>query len=257
MLPVPAPFYLTSTFWTAVAAVVAFTALILSQLPPLRLLLTPKRLDVGVYDRIQIFHKIGNPNIGLHMTLGNTGGRELRIRAMRLNLSRDNKPLGSFPAKSYLETPSSQSSSLFVPFSLKPGEEWSHFVSFVNWFDRETEKNYRENESALRSIIQKKVEERAPGDIRAVTAEPQFVAPFIEIFNKLFIWEPGEYIIELVIDAEPNPALNTKKYRFTLYESDTAEMRKPIKDAYPGGFGIYIHHASDAGLFVQLSEHLG
>ena len=48
-----APFYLDWTFW---AVVVSFVAVILSQLPPVHLLLKPKRLDVEVHSRIQITH---------------------------------------------------------------------------------------------------------------------------------------------------------------------------------------------------------
>lgn len=90
-MPTPAtPVYLDWTFWAAVWALVA---IILSQFPPVHLLLRPKRLDVEVHSRI-----------------------------FNLDVWRDGKPLTVLPAQNYFETLSSQSSVLFVPFSLKPGE---------------------------------------------------------------------------------------------------------------------------------------
>ena len=250
--PAVTPFYLDWTFWTVVAS---FVAIVLSQLPPVHLLLRPKRLEVEVHSRIQITHKIGNPNVCLHVRVGNTGGRELRIRALQLNLSRDNKPLLSLPAQNYFETPSAQSSVLFVPFSLKPGEHWSHIVNFLNFFDRATEKLYRESESNLASDIRQKIQAKVVDDKRLVIAEPSLVTPFTQLFNKLFIWEPGEYVVELVVEAQPGSASYTKKYRFTLYESDTAELRRHIED-YPSGGGIYYNVDRHVGVFVLLSEHI-
>ena len=84
-----------------------------------------------------------------HVGIANKGGRPLRIRGLRLLISRDGKPIIELPAQNYFETLPSQSSVLFVPFSLKPTETWAHMVTFLNFFDRRTEKSYRENESAL------------------------------------------------------------------------------------------------------------
>lgn len=252
-VPIETPFYFDWTFW---AVVVSFIAIVLSQLPPVYLLLRPKRLEVEVHSRIQITHKIGNPNVSLHVSIGNTGGRELRIRAIRLSLSRDNKQLLSLSAQNYFETPSVQSSVLFVPFSLKPGEHWSHVVNFLNFFDRATEKLYRENESALASNIRQKLQAKSADDKQLVMVEPSLVAPFMQLFNKLFIWEPGEYIFELVVEAQPGSASYTKKYRFTLYESDTAELRKYTED-YQSGGGISYNVDRHVGVFVSLSEHVG
>jgi hypothetical protein len=109
-------FYLDWQFWSAV---VALLALALSQLPPVYLWFRPRRLDVEVHSRLLLTHKVGNPNVSMYVSIANTGGRELRVRGMRLSVSRDGKPLGVLPAQTYFETPSSQSSVLFVPFTLK------------------------------------------------------------------------------------------------------------------------------------------
>ena len=248
------PFYFDWTFW---AAMWALAAIILSQIPPIHLLLRPKRLDVEVHSRIGITHKVGNPNASIVVSVRNTGGRELRIRSLRLNITRDGKPLLMLPAQNYFELPSSTSSVLFVPFSLKPGDTWVHSVNFLNFFDRLTEKHYREILSALDADIRLKISARPPENEKiAVAAESALVQPFKDIFEKFFVWEPGEYVAELQVDAEPGSASYSKKYRFTLYESDTAELRGHRED-YKFGGGLTYNVERHSGVSVPLTEHVG
>ena len=252
MLTPPSPFYLDWTFW---AAVWALTAIVLSQLPPVHLLLRPKRLDVEVHSRIGVTHKVGNPNASVVVSIRNTGGRELRIRGLSLDVSRDGKPLTVLPAQNYFETPSSQSSVLFVPFSLKPGETWAHSVVFLNVFDRLTEKQFRERLSALDSDIRRKIRARSEDDKSAVVAERDLVQPFLQMFERLFVWLPGEYVFELKVNAEPGSASYSKKYRFTLYESDSADLREHLED-YPLGGGLTYNIERHGGISIPLTEHV-
>ncbi len=249
----PPPLYLDWTFW---AAVWAFAAIVFSQLPPIHLLLRPKRLEVEVHSRIGITHKVGNPNASVVVSVRNTGGRELRIRGLRVDITRDGKPLLALPAQNYFELPSSQSSVLFVPFSLKPNETWAHSVAFLNYFDRLTEKQFRENLSALDSDIRRRLRARPENEKSAVMADPALVQPFNVLFEKLFVWLPGEYVANLQVDAEPGSASYSKKYRFTLYESDTAELREHVQD-YPFGGGLAYNVERHAGVNVPLAEHVG
>ncbi len=234
----------------------AALALVLSQLPPVFLWFRPRRLDVEVHSRIQVTHKVGNPNVSMFVSIRNTGGRQLRIRSLRIVITRDNVPLLTLPAQNYFETPSSQSSVLFVPFSLKPGDTWAHGTNFLNFFDRATEKLYREAESALGADIRKKLNARLEHDTEMVVAEPELIAPFMKLFNDLFVWKPGEYVAELIVEAEPGSASFSRKYRFTLYESDSAELITHTDD-YRFGGGVSYNIERHAGIFVPLSQHGG
>lgn len=253
MPPTPTPLYLDWQFW---ATLVAGVALVLSQLPPVVLWFRPRRLEVEVHSRIQVTHKVGNPNVGMFVSVRNTGGRELRIRSLRIVLARDNSPLAKLPAQNYFESPSSQSSVLFVPFTLKPGDTWAHGTNFLNFFDRATEKLYRDSESKLCADIRRKLDARAADDKNAVVAEPDLVDPFMKLFDQLFIWQPGEYVAELIVEAEPGSASFSRKYRFTLYESDSGELRAQIED-YKFGGGVSYNVDKHAGVFVPLSQHNG
>lgn len=247
------PFYQDWMFWSFI---VSGIAVVLSQSPPIRILIRPKRLDVEVHNMVNVTHKAGNPNFGIHVSLGNSGGRNLRIKGLRINIQKDGKDLVSLPAVNYFETATDKTSVLFVPFTLKPEEYWSHSVNFLNSFDRATDKKFRESATSLKLDIQKKLRDRPEDDKNDVKGDEALIKPFTDLFNKLFIWEPGEYIFELVVDSLPYSSAFRKMFRFTLFESDTRELKEHIKD-YPFGGGIVYTVDSHTGLFVSITEHNG
>jgi hypothetical protein len=121
---------------------------------------------------------------------------------------------------------------------------------------RATEKFYRESESALTSDIRRKLAARPESDNNPVVAEPQLVKPFSDLFDRLFVWHPGKYVVELVVDVKPGSASFSKKYRFTLYESDSAELRSHIND-YPFGGSLSYNIDRHVGALIPLSQHGG
>lgn len=253
-MPAPQPFYFDWQFWASIAA---FLALTLSQLPPVRLWLRHRRVEVEVHSRLQVTHKVGNPNVGMYVSLRNTGGRDIRVRSMSVAVTREGVSLGHLPAQNYFESASSQSPSLFVPFSLKVGEIWAHSTSFLRSFDRAHDKLFRESLSAQQADVRHKLDARALEDEKIlVKAEKTLVQPFFAMFEEMFNWEPGEYIAELRVVTEPGSASFSKKYRFTIYESESAELRSHVNDYCYGG-GLAYNVEGHAGVFVPLAEHVG
>jgi hypothetical protein len=245
------PIYLDWQFWSAV---VAGLALILTQLPPVNLWFRPSRLEVEVHSRVQLTHKVGNPNLGMYLGIRNVGGRELRVRTITVSLAREGQALGTYPVLNYFETSSSTSAVLFVPFTLRPSESWAHFANFLRLFDRNTEKLYREMESALRLDIRQKLADRPEHEKAPVVADEQNVLPFMQMFNKLFVWLPGEYTLDLKIDVESGKTVYGKSYRFTLYESESEELRSHTEDYKHGGGLAYVDDRH-VGVFVPLSPN--
>src|SRR5438552_18688660 len=98
MNPTPSPFYLDWTFWTAV---VAFVAVILSQVPPVRILFRRAAIKVEPYDRLNVTHHLGNPNVHLHVQLRNTGGRSVRVSSVSLAVPRDDGPNAALQAQGF------------------------------------------------------------------------------------------------------------------------------------------------------------
>nr|WP_148663156.1 MULTISPECIES: hypothetical protein [Hydrogenophaga] len=186
------------------------------------------------------------------MGIRNIGGRDIRVRTMSVSLSRDGQVLGTYPIFNFFETPSSSSAVLFVPFTLRPSETWAHGSNFLRVFDRNTEKLYRERESILRSDIRRKLAAREECDKELVVAEPENVAPFMEMFDRLFVFLPGEYTLDLRIDADSSKPVFGRRYRFTLFESDSEELRSHTED-YKHGGGLAYNVDRHAGVFIPLS----
>jgi hypothetical protein len=127
------PFYADWKFWSVIVSAVA---LILSQLPPIHVMLRSARLEVEAYSRILLNHKIGNPNAHLYIRISNVGGREVRIQSITLHFERGTKDNFRLPARTYFQAPSDKQALLLTSFKLKPNEEWGHVVHFYNMFSR-------------------------------------------------------------------------------------------------------------------------
>jgi len=243
------PFYLNWTFW---AVVIAGIAVILSQLPPLYDLLKRSKLNLGLYSRILITHKVGNPNVLFHVIISNVGGKVVRIKGAKIILKHDGNIVATLPAQNYFKEPNDTTSVLFTPFRLKPREDWTHGVNFLKYFSREDEKKYRSAELKLKANIFSKRPFPEYKD-RLVEADPEYVQPFIEMHKALFKWQPGEYELHVSIEAVPERAGIQKKYRFTLFESDSDELAKSL-DEYKFGDGIYWLSDRLKGVAVEIME---
>ncbi len=244
------PFYENWTFWTAI---VAGLALILSQLPPLREIIKGAKLDLDVYSRIAITHKVGNPNILLHLILSNIGGRSVKIRSVTAVIKRENRVVGTLPAQTYVKNPSDTKSTIpFVSFSLRPKEDWAYPINLLKFFSRENEKKYREAESKIRERI---IQMRAllENKDQVVEAEDLYVRPFFELYNELFIWQAGEFEMQVRVETDPDKAAVQKTYRFTLFESDSNILANH-KEFYKTGEGINWPGEHTIGVAIELIE---
>ena len=244
-----APFYLDWKFW---AVVVSFLALVLSQLPPIHIMLRRAKLDVEAYSRIHFTHRVGNPNAQLHLIVSNVGGREIKIKSIALHFKRGNDDQVTLPAQNYLQEPGDKDTVLLTSFKLKPKDEWAHIANFLNFFSRTDEKTFRQLESNLKNDIFEKKELPENKDT-VVEADTENVQPIIEFFHRKFRWEPGEYEISLEIKTEPQHASVSKRYRVTLFESDSAEL-KSYSDDYKYGAGVYWNNSRHTGLILPLIE---
>lgn len=243
------PFYQDWQFWSAV---VAGVALVLSQFPPLTALLRRANIKCEAYNRIHLTHKVGNPNAQWHIIIENSGGKAIRIKEISLFFQKAGDKLFILPAQNYLRAPDSTGNIMLTPFKIKPGEEWSHIINFFPLFSRDEEKEYRALELAIRSDIVSQRELLKNKEILC-EANPEKVSKLFEFFEKHFKWEPGEYEFELVITTD-NPKVNfSRKYRFTLFESESHELRS-YTDGYKHGAGIFWNSAEEAGIIIPVYE---
>jgi hypothetical protein len=246
------PFYLDWKFWlAAVSLTVSIFAIILSQLPPLRVLFRRGKLDTEAYSRVALMHKIGNPIAQLHLIISNAGPREVKVKGIELHFKRDTEDRFALPAQNYLQPPSGSDAVLLTSFKIKPDEEWEHAVNFFSVPSRKEEKDYRQFEANLRRDIAAKRQVLADkNDI--VVADQENVQPLIKIFEDKFRWFAGEYSLTLQIQTEPAKASVSKQYRITLFESDYEEL-KDYCDDYKYGWGVFLPLQRSA-VFVPLTE---
>jgi hypothetical protein len=246
------PFYLDWKFWlAAVSLTVSVVAIILSQLPPLRVLFRRGKLDIEAYSRMALTHKIGNPIAQMHLIISNAGPREVKVKGIELHFQRDTEDRFPLPAQTYLQPPSGSDAVLLTSFKIKPDEEWEHDVNFFGLPSRKEEKEYRQFEANLtRDIAEKRKALADQNDI--VSADQENVQPLIKSFDEKFRWFSGEYYLTLQIQTEPAKASISKQYRITLFESDY-EALKDSCDDYKYGWGVFLPSQRSA-LFVPLTE---
>jgi hypothetical protein len=225
------PLYFDWSFW---AVVVATIAIALSQVPPIRMWFKRPNLDIEVHTRILITHKVGNPNAQLHVIISNIGGRTLRLRAIKLDFARDRQYLFTLPLQNYYQGPTDKQTVLFTPTTLKPEADWSHVANFLNFFNRADERRYRDAESNLRQNILDKRGLHVPNEL--IEADLEYIEPLNAFFEEKFGWQPGEY--EVTVTAEADKATTSRKYLFTIFESESAELRG-VMDNYKYGAGIF------------------
>ena len=226
-------FYSDIRFWQFA---VAFIALLLTQLPPVRLWLKRAKLDVECFDTMALDEEVGSPLAQWHLSVTNAGGREVRIQKIALTIARGQDHV-ELVARGYFEKMSDQKPTLLTPFRLQPREEWSHAVHFVRREPREARQAFSTASKAMKDNILAK---RAglPKDHPDVEADPAVVQPLLTLFDAKFFWAAGEYEAVLNITTNAHKADVRHAFRFTLFESDSDQLRAH-RDQLKFGNGVH------------------
>lgn len=244
------PFYLDWSFW---AVFIAGLALLLSQLPPIHVLLKKVKIDFELYSKISITHKVGNPNLQIHIIINNIGGRKVRIKGIEAKIIRDENEIVTLPSQNFLQDPSDKNNVLFTSFALNPNEEWGHIVNLLKFFGREEEKSYRRLEGDLKSDIFGK-RKLIKGEVKElIEADKEKVEPLITFFNENFIWFSGEYKLNIKVVTDKEDSNVEKSYGFTLFEYYEQELRK-ITEEYKFGTGIYWESKTPRSVILNIKE---
>lgn len=244
------PLYLDWSFW---AVVVAALAIALSQLPPVLSWFKRAKLEIEPYSKIAITHKVGNPNLQLHLIINNTGGRKIRVKDIRLRIKRDGIEVATLPAQNYLQNQSDKNTLLFTAFSLKPGEEWGHLTNFLNFFNREDENLFRSLEKEMLSDFHVKRDALDKDSKALIEIESDLVEPFHEFFNRKFIWKAGEYDLSVCVTTDTPKSDLSRQYRFTLFESHVSHLHA-ITEHFKYGGGISWDPNIQTNVIVDIKE---
>lgn len=242
------PLYLDWSFW---AVIVAAIAVVLSQIPPIHILLKKAKIDFELYSKIAITHKVGNPNLEVHLLISNTGGRKIRVKKISASISRDNKHIITLPAQNYRQTPNDKNTILLTSFSLSPNEDWSHSINLLNYFNREQEKEYLRIESNMRADYREKQKENPSEEL--VEHLPEHTKSAIEFFEKHFIWLPGEYKLSINIQTDHKAANISKDFNFIIFETQSEQLKDVVK-RYKYGEDIWWNPDRASGIIVDITE---
>jgi hypothetical protein len=245
------PFYTDIKFWSLV---ISIAALLLSQWKFFANLFRRASLSVEPYSQAYLTHRFGWTSAQLHMTLINSGGRKVRIKGVAMRISSASENTFTIPVTGYFQKQSDTQTMLFRPFTLQPGEEWAHIAQFYQLLPRQEDKFIRQAISTLRADVLEKVAQR-PKELehQVVYAEECNVAPILDFFEKQFKWSAEEYRLTLSIDTEPPSVVKDQQFRFVLFESDIAEMRRIVKK-YCTGEGVYFPPELLDGVHVPLEK---
>lgn len=243
------PFYEDWTFW---GAILALAAIVLSQLPPLHVLLKRRALEVEVFNHVLVNHRVGVPHAQLHLIVRNTGGRTLKVTGLELTFEREGHPPFTLPGRGYFVIPSDREAVLLTTFTLQPGSEWGHIVNFFRPPPRAEERQQRQLESNLRADIVNK---------RALLKDPKVnvagddanVRPLVDMARARFPWQPGEYTVTVRVTTEPAARIAAMKYRVVIFESDAEELRE-YTNGYEYGWGFIFPAVDQPGVVLAISK---
>jgi hypothetical protein len=226
--------------WSFWAVVVALISVLLSQIPPIHEILKGAKLDLDIYHRITITHKIGNPNLQVYLLLSNVGGQTVKVVGINAIISRSESDEINLPAQNYYQKKNDQDTVIFTRFNLDPSEEWGHITNFLKFFDREDEKAYLKMENDLRADYRiYKENSKTSGDNTEIYEHPKkLVKPVFQFYDKNYFWKAGEYLMSINIITDKQSANITKNFRFTIFESHE-ETLNSIKDYYKYGGSLY------------------
>ncbi len=240
------PLYLNWEFWTALAAI---AAIVLSQIPPVYQLIRKAKLTMEVYSRAAVGHYVGIPNVQVVIVLSNIGGHEVKVRRILMTVCREDTVVATLPAQLYCPETDPSKQLLFAGFKLKPDDERSHNFFFYLDLPRAQERELKEKTQILMTDINAK---RAAGLVKEPEGDPANVAPFFDIMKRNFIWSEGEYVLKLRAESSDATVFVEKKFRFTLFESDSSQLREYAK-RYKYGEGIY-YGSERQWLWIKIAE---
>jgi hypothetical protein len=244
----PDPIYLNWEFWTAIVAVLA---LVLSQIPPLYQLFGTAKLSMEVYPRIGIGHKVGYPNMQVGIVLSNSGSRPAKVRRILITILREGTVVATLPAQMYAPESEPSKQLLFAGFKIKPNEDRTHSINFFMDLQRNQERELSEPTLIIMNDIVAKRSKQENKDV-LVEADPVNVQPFHQMLLKNFLWLEGEYSMSIRVESSDAKVFTVKRFRFTLYESDSSQLRN-YESRYKYGEGIY-YGLEKQWIWIRISE---
>lgn len=245
------PFYFDWQFWSAVAA---FAALILSQLPPLKQLFRKGRITIEKYETLFLCHTVGSPSAHLFVILKNIGNTKINVQSINLSVTRKNAAAFLLKGRGYQINPTDQQFVMLVPFEIEPNATWSHTINFMEIWNRDTQKEYKNIYTKIRESINEKNKLQSGTFLLQQECDSVAYNNICMFFERNFKWLDGEYEAEVVVNSKNGDVIAKDTFAFTLFESESDELKSWVAD-YKFGNGVYLPNSQNqVGVWVNLSN---
>jgi hypothetical protein len=244
------PFYLDWQFWSAVAAL---SALILSQLPPLKQILKKGRVTIEKHGTLFLSHSIGSPSAHVFVILKNIGNTTTSVQSIDFLVKRKNSDSFTLKGRGYQINPSDQQFTMLVPFEIPPNKTWSHTINFIEAWNRDSQKEYKNIYIKIRDSINKKAQTPPIEHGVQHEADPIAYENICKFFKKNFKWLDGEYECEILVKNKVGEVITKGSVLFTLFESESDDLKSWEAD-YKYGYGVHLPLSpNQMGVWVELS----
>lgn len=217
-------------FWSVVIATIA---LIVSSWNQIKSFFIKGKLDIDLHSRINLGHYSGVPAVQMPIIIRNIGGSSLRIINIKIDLTRDKTEEFSLSAQTYLD-PTKNVYILFTKFPLEANKEWNHNIYFSNYLSRDDNKELKkailERDKAYPQF--RRINNMNINPDNLLEVNDRLEQPFNSLFDNNFKWKSGDYTLNLVIETEDKIANFQKKYRFTIFESQSEMFKEEKRNLY-------------------------
>ena len=240
------------------STVIAASALLLSQLPPITSWRSQETIQVKISNRIALNNVIGLIGFQILLDLKNSGNRQLNLSNITLEFEYPNSVRKVFKADSYVKILPGNPQPVNFPITsinLGIGQSWAEFVSFSPSFSPSDE----EEINKIRLAISQSILERGQSAAMAlftprsmIEASEGDVKNALRFFDDKFDLEKGKYKGTIRYDVNGTQRV-AKSFEFTLYEYHLRMIRSQT-DHYKYGAGIYFPGRGELQVSALISE---
>jgi len=226
------PFYKNPNF---LSVIVAFIAILLSQLPPVLDMTKGERIELILFERIKLFHFFGNTQLTIPIEIHNIGGWPVNIARMQIYILGPENLRLDLPGSAYFEKsmPNPGQRSMKLPLgwiSLKPDESWMEMVSAMKPFNQKKEEKMIDLVSKVREDLMDKIgalnNQFGLGARQRVEIAPELDRQVKEFVHSNLKLIEGKYRLLVALISEKNKLIRVRGRTFSLYPSQIKRFKK-------------------------------
>lgn len=207
------------------SVIIAFLALIFSQLPPLLNLVKGQKIQILIPSYCILYHHLGRLRIEIFLSIQNIGGKSVTISKIEGILK--SKDLMRIPAMSYYPSQSNLQELLIGWISLKPKEQWAETTRFFNMFSEEEEDFMFKARDYIESQSGQQTDQVELNENTVIKAK--------KICKDNFKLKPGDYKFFLITTTDSGKSF-VSGCKFSLSKNCIHKLKNT--DDYIYGYGI-------------------